>query len=424
MFIVIFNIARVSLYDRDMSQQKTRVYLDNASATPVHPKVAHAVYAALEELAGNPSAPHEEGRRAYEALEESRTRIARSLTVKAEELIFTSGGTEANNIAILGLIEALHARGALYENLHVVTTSIEHSSIIETLRLLEKRGVAVTYVDPDFDGIVRTEEIIYALRPETALVTMAHVNSEVGTIQPLATIRTEINRWKTRETSSLKTFAPETSFPIFHVDAAQSPLYLEAGPHAFGADMVSYDAQKLRGPKGVGVLYRNFSVPLQPIWGGGTQERGIRPGTENVHGIVGAGIAFTLAHEGREKRATRISELRNYLIELIRTAVPSAELLGHPKRRIANNAFFTIPNVSGDYLAVLMDKEGIAVSPRSACVGTGGALSHVALVLTKDKEKAKGTIRFSLGPDSTQVDIERAVRALKRVVSVAKTGVQ
>lgn len=401
-----------------MSGRTHRIYLDNASATPVHPRVARAVYHALEDLGGNPSASHTEGRRAFDALEKARSEIARSLSVKSEELIFTSGGTEANNIALQGLIEGMHLKGVAYKDLHIVTTTIEHSSVLKTLGILEGRGVSVSYVEPDFDGTVRAASILEALRPETVLVTLAHVNSEAGVIQPLSEINTELTRWKTRGKSILGAHVPEASFPLLHVDAAQSLLYLDASPHVFGASLVSYDAQKLGGPKGVGVLYRDFGVPLAPLWGGGTQERSIRPGTENVPGIVGAGIAFDLAKEGREERKKHITDLRNYLIELVKKAVPHAELVGHPKRRIANNALFVIPGVDGDYLAVLMDERGVAVSPRSACVGTGGSVSHVVLALTHDEKKAKGTIRFSLGVDTERIDIERAVSALKDALKV------
>jgi len=404
-----------------MSSTHGRIYLDNASATVVHPKVARAVYSALEDIPGNPSAPHTEGRKAYEAIERARSAIAQTLGVKSEELIFTSGGTESNNLAIFGVIDALHKKGIAYTDIHIVTTSVEHSSILKTLEILQGRGVAVTYVAPEFDGIVRAELIASAIQPKTALITLAHVNSETGVIQPLADISTEIARWKGREVSTFRQLVPEVSFPIFHVDAAQSPLYSEASPHAFRADMVSYDAQKLCGPKGVGILYRDFSVPLVPMWGGGTQERGIRPGTENVAGIVGAGVAFVLAKEERAVREVRVRELRDYLIELVRDVAPDAELIGHPKRRIASNALFAISGIDGDYLSVLMDEAGIAVSPRSACVGTGGNVSHVVMSLTGDEKKAKGTIRFSLGINTTRLDIERAVTAFKGALKIART---
>lgn len=402
---------------------KRRAYLDHASATLIDPRVARAVSRALTEFQGNPSAPHEEGRNARAALGAARASVARSFSVKPEEIIFTSGGTESNNIAIRGLVEALRSRGARWEDIHLITTTIEHSSVLKTVAMLEKEGVSVSYVNPEKDGVVSAEKIAKALKPKTALVTLAHVNSEIGTVQPLPEIATMIYHSE-RKKSALAKLAPETSFPVIHVDAAQSPLYMDAGPHVLRAQLVSYDAQKVGGPKGVGVLYRDFSVPLRAIVGGGTQERSIRPGTEHVAGIVGAGLAFHLAKEARAERAERVSELRDYLIELVQKNVPEAKLIGHAKRRIANNAHFVIPGVSGDYLSVLMDKEGIAVSPRSACIGSDEAMSHVVLALTGSEEDARSTIRFSLGPETTRRDCERAVAALKKAVTTATEGAQ
>ncbi|MDE2078762.1 MAG: cysteine desulfurase [Patescibacteria group bacterium] len=409
---------------------KKRVYLDHASSTPVDPRVARAVLRAMAEFPGNPSAPHEEGRRASGALFASRVSIARSLSIKPEELVFTSGGTEANNIAIRGLVEGLRTRGAAYAGLHIVSTAIEHSSVMKTLAALEREGVSVTYVGPGADGIVRAEDVVRAIRPETALVTLAHVNSELGTVQPIAEIATMIYHSARKRgasdaadvrdaTSALSRFAPECRFPVIHADAAQSPLYLDASPHFLKADLVSYDAQKMRGPKGVGVLYRDFSVPLAPLYGGGTQERSLRPGTENVPAIVGAALAFTLAKEGRAARTAAVAAVRDFLVERIEAEIPAAKLIGHRTRRIANNAHFIIPGVSGDYLAVLMDKEGVAVTPRSACVGSGEAFSHVVLAVTHDKDEAKETIRFSLGPETSRRDALRAVAALKKSIAVA-----
>lgn len=397
---------------------KRRVYLDHASATLIDPRVAKAVSRALTEFPGNPSAPHEEGRNARAAVSAGREQIARSLAVKTEELLFTSGGTEANNIAVHGFIKALTERGAKRSDIHIITTTIEHSSVLKTIQALEKKGIQVSYVDPGEDGIVRAEKIAALVKPETALVTLAHVNSEIGTIQPIAEITDLISKAGIK--SSLSQFAPETKFPVIHADAAQSPLYLDAGPHVLRAQMVSYDAQKLGGPKGVGVLYRDFSVPLAPLYGGGTQERSIRPGTENVPGIAGAGLAFELAKEGRADRVKRVSELRDRFIDLVKEKIPGARLIGHAKRRIANNAHFVIPGISGDYLAVLMDKEGIAVSPRSACIGSSEALSHVVFAVTGSEADAKATIRFSLGTETAKNELERAVAALKKLIDIAK----
>ncbi len=397
-----------------------RIYLDYASATPVHPSVARAVYVGMEEIGGNPSATHAEGRKAYEALEGARADVARSLSVKPEEILFTSGGTESNNIAIRGIAHALHARGVSFSDMHVVTSSVEHASVLEAVHLLEALGVRATYIKPAFDGVVTPESVLEALTPETFLVTLAHVNSETGAISPIAEIAQAIQRYCDRGLSVFKNRAPEFSFPVLHTDAAQSPLYLDASPHTLRADVVSYDAQKIMGPKGVGVLYRDFSVPVSAITGGGTQERSIRPGTENVPGAIGAALAFTLAKEKRAKREERVRTLRDWFIEKMQKEIPSAKLIGHPKRRIANNALFAVSGVDGEYLAVLMDTEGISVTPRSACGGSGGGYSHVVYELTGDKELAKGTIRFSLGPDTEEWELSSAVRALKKVLNNAQ----
>ncbi len=398
---------------------KRRIYLDWASSTPVHPASARAMYYATEDAVGNPSSSHEEGRRAAEALHDARKAIAASVSVKPEELVFTSGGTEANNLAIRGTAVALHARGVRYEDMHAVTSATEHASVLEAFAFLEDAGVQVTYIKTSFDGRIDPDTVFDALKPETFLISLAHVNSESGSILPIAEIADAVRRWRERGISLYKTSVPECNFPVLHCDAAQSPLYLEAGPHVLKADLVSYDAQKIMGPKGVGILYRDFSVPLAPIMGGGTQERSIRPGTENVPGIVGASVAFTLAKEGRKEREERVRSLRDRLIDEVLRVVPEAKLIGHPKRRIANNALFAIPGVDGDYLTVLMDAEGIAVSPRSACGGSGGGYSHVVEVLTGDRELARGTVRFSLGPTTEGGDITEAVAALRKSVDIA-----
>lgn len=372
-----------------------RVYLDYAAATPLSPASAVAYTRALK-LFGNASAAHAEGRAAKDALTGARIQIARTLAVKPDELVFTSGGTEANNIAIMGT-----------EWQHAVTSTIEHSSVLQAFALMEERGRTVTYVAPQADGIVRTADILAALTPETGLVSLHHVNSESGVIQPVAELGLELRKRKNI---------------VFHVDAAQSPLWLDAGPHTLRADLVSYDAQKVMGPKGVGLLYRDFSVPLTAVTGGGSQERGIRPGTENVPAAVGAATAFVDAAKGRKARAAKVATLRDYLAASLQKHIPEIVILGSMKRRVPNNLFITIPGADGDYLAVVMDKAGVAVSPRSACVGTGAGHSHVALALTGDMARAKGTLRFTLGPATTKADLALAVKALVKSVRIATSG--
>ncbi|MEK7063764.1 MAG: cysteine desulfurase family protein [Patescibacteria group bacterium] len=367
-----------------------RTYLDYASAAPLVPKAARAYTKALL-LFGNASAVHAEGRAAKGALEEARTAIARTFAVKPEELVFTSGGTESNNIAILNTSAK-----------HCIASTIEHSSVLKAFGKLEARGVKITYLKPKADGLISAGDVLSALTPETGLVSLHHVNSETGTVQPIA----DIGRALKKKDEKI----------VFHVDAAQSPMWLDAGPHTLQADLVSYDAQKVGGPKGVGILYRDYKVAFPQS--GGTQERGIRPGTENVPAIVAAASAFVEAAKGKKSRVVAVGKLRDLLRTEITKAVPSAEVLGSMKRRVANNLFIAIPGVDGDYLAVLMDKAGVAVSPRSACIGSGTGYSQVALELTHDMGKAKGTIRFTLGPDTKRADIVRAVRALARAILV------
>ncbi len=362
-----------------------RIYLDFAAATPLSTRAKSAYVRALE-LFGNPSAPHAEGRAAREAIDLAREKIAQSVRVKAEELVITSGGTEANNIAVLGT-----------EWNHAVTTVLEHSSVLKAFQIAERQGRSVTYVMPD--------EILKAVTKDTGLVSVHHVQSELGTVQPVNEIGLALKRFNKKI--------------IFHIDAAQSPMWLDASPHTLRADLVSYDAQKVMGPKGVGILYRNFDVALRPPFGGGTQERGIRPGTENTPAIVAAGVAFEEAAKGRRERTKKVTALREYLIQNILEVIPEAHILGSRKRRVANNVFVAIPGADGDYLAVLLDREGIALTPRSACLGSGGALSEAALAVTGDPDLARGTIRFSLGPSTLKSDLDRAIRALTKVLPLA-----
>lgn len=370
------------------------MYLDVAAATPLTARAARA-YARALSLYGNPSAPHEEGRAARTAIEYARSQIARTLAVKAEELIFTSGGTESNTLAILGTPKG-----------HCVTTSLEHSSVKQAFRIREEHGSRVSVVKADRQGSVSVDDVLRALRPNTVLLSLHHVQGECGVVQRVADIA-----------RAVKKVRPQI---IVHVDASQSPLWLDAGPHTLQADLVTYDAQKVGGPKGVGILYRNFAVPLTAVMGGGTQERSLRPGTENTPAIVAAGVAFEDACKGRKERARRVSALRDECVREVRARIPDAVLLGADKRRVANNAFFALPGVDGDYLAVLLDTHGVAVTPRSACLGSGGALSETAFELTRDESLAESTLRMTLGPTTTRSDITRAVKVLSTVYPLAR----
>lgn len=396
---------------------KKRLYMDFASSAPLHPRVARAMRRALS-VYGNPSAPHEEGREAKKLLEDARQRIARILSVKSESLIFTGSGTESNNLAIHGVVEALLKRGALYADMHIITAVFEHPSVLEPIRALEARGVAVTYLAPTSEGFITPAAVSAAIRPETVLVSVAAAQGELGVLQDIRGISRVLEAFKKARAQKAEAFAPEAAFPILHTDASQS-LFADFSPEKLQADMATYDAQKLMGPKGAGLLYKHSSVPLAPFVRGGSQERRARPGTENVLAAVGMAEAFEVAHEKRAGRAVRVRTVRDYLAALLAKEIPQAHINGSMEARLPNNLNISIPGVDGDYLAVLLDKEGIAVSPRSACIASGEVSPAVA-ALGADDASARGTIRFSFGPSVTMADARRAALTLKKALSHSK----
>jgi len=397
--------------------KKRRVYMDFASATPLDPSVKSAYVHALS-VYGNPSSVHQEGRDAKHILEESRRRIARTLSVRPETLTFTGSGTEGNNLAIKGLVLSLHERGMAFSDMHIIFSGFEHSSVLGPAEWLKREGVAVSFVPPSPDGLVQTDDVRAVVRPETVLVSVCAVQGEIGTIQPLRDIRTALEVVRTKRDQKAYQYAPEAHFPALHTDASQGTLFLDMSPERLGVDMATYDAQKIMGPKGVGVLYKHSSVSLAPIIHGGKQERGIRAGTENVPAIVAMARAFECAHRGREKRTRTVTNLQGYFISRIQKEIPESKVTGSLKKRIANNVHVSFPNVDADYLTVLLDKEGVAVSPRSACIASG-ELSTLASALELGDVYERGTLRFSLSPHTSKGDIEHVIRALKKVKTLA-----
>lgn len=393
-----------------------RLYMDFATATPLHKDVLKEMQRGFA-VYGNPSAPHKEARAAKVLLDGARTRIARTLSVKAENLIFTGSGTESNNLAVYGVIDALIRKGAAPESLHIIASEIEHPSLGNQVSAWAERGVQVSSAQPNSEGIITPGEVQKYIRPETALVSITAVQSEIGQIQPLKGIARMLEPYRSERKQAMQEYFPETLFPILHTDASQSPLFVDLSPDRLGADLVSYDAQKIMGPKGVGLLYKDSSIFLEPLMRGGRQERGIRPGTENIAGIIGMAKAFELAKAGRDARVERVAKVRDYFISLLEKEVPHAELNGGIKNRIANNVNISIPGTDGDYLAVLMDKKGVAVSSRLACIQSGTP-SKTIKALGKGEVEATGTLRFSFEPTVTKRDAEYAVRALKASLKI------
>ena len=395
---------------------RKRIYLDYAATTPLDPRVERAMRPYLSKTFGNPSSIHAEGVAAKKALDAARTTVARCLEAHAEEVVFTSGGTEANNLAIFGVLGFIRQGSTLPSKVepcpHVVTTNIEHSSVLEPLRQLEKEGKAeVTYVPVEPNGIVKPEKVIAAIKPNTVLVSVMYANNEIGTIQPIRKIGQLIRTVKDKR---LK--IKDSPFPIFHVDACQAPLYLRCLVNALGVDLLSLDAHKIYGPKGVGVLYVRRNTPLVPQLLGGGQEKGLRSTTENIPAIVGFAEALRIASADREKESIRIQKLRDTLHSNILKNVVMTKVVvnGDMKERLPNNLNISLPGVDTEFLTLKLDAEGIAVSTKSSCLKDEKE-SYVIAALGGGRERALSSLRFTLGHDTTKKGCLYVVQVLKKI---------
>ncbi|MEZ4104473.1 MAG: cysteine desulfurase family protein [Candidatus Paceibacterota bacterium] len=384
--------------------QKRRVYMDNAAATPLKPEVLEVMMPFLTENFGNASSIHQEGQKTKQALEESRIKVARILEIKPVGVFFTGNGTESNNLAILGRLRYLHKeKGVAYSDMEVVTTKIEHPSVDEVMAELEGLGVKVKYVKVDEKGIISPTELEKLLSSKTVLITFAYVNSEIGTIQPVLRLVRLVRKFERENNISI----------MVHLDAAQAPLWLPCAFKQLGVDTMALDAGKCYGPKGVGVLAMSKRIGLLPVAFGGGQEDELRPGTENVAGIVGMARALELAQDNYKERAERVGKLRDEMIEMLLGRVTGTVLNGATgEARVANNINISLLDFDTEYAVVYLDMQGIAASTKSACAGAGGGESAVVKELTADAACSRSTIRFSLGEDTTKEDLEYVVDAL------------
>lgn len=382
---------------------KKRIYLDYAAATPVSASVLRAMRSYFREVFANASAVHKEGVAARTAVETAREHIARLLAVRPNEITFTSGGTESNNLAIAGVLTALYEAGRPWEEMHVVTTPLEHPSVLRVLEHFAARGVRVTYVSVSKEGLIDMNAFAEALEKETVLVTCAYANSEIGVVQ-------EIKQLSKRVRAHRKAHACAT--PYLHLDASQAPLWLPLQMDSLGVDLMTLDAGKCHGPKGVGVLAHRSAVPLTGYIYGGSQERGLRAGTENVALIVGCAQALIESQETHAPRAHAVRQVRDYAIAKIEEVIPDVVVNGSRTQRVANNINISIPDVDGEYATIVLDAHGIAASTRSACDGGDGGGSHVVRALGSGGENS--TIRLSLAPETTCADMDQVVQVLAR----------
>jgi len=393
-----------------LTSKKRRIYLDYAAATPVRQRVLDSMQRFYRDDFANPSAIHQEGVRARTAINDAREKIARTLKVRPEHVYFTGSGTESNNIAILGTIEAKKQEGVAYADMEVISTPLEHPSVLKTLEHLQSLGVTVVYVGVSDEGLIRIKSVQQLLSEKTVLVTFAYVNSEIGVIQEVGKI-----------TRAVRAFEKKHAVHIYvHTDAAQAPLWLSCEIDRLTVDLLTLDAGKCYGPKGVGVLVLRHGVTLMPVSYGGPQEGGLRPATENVAGIVGAAEAIVLAQSQYEIRAQKVHKLRDYMIEEL-LKIDRVVLNGSKEQRVANNINISIPGIDSEFAVVVLDEKGIACSTKSACSGAGGGGSSVVLAISHDDARASSSIRFSLGEETTHTEIKRAVFVLSGHVAKART---
>ncbi|MDA8223374.1 cysteine desulfurase NifS [Desulfosporosinus sp.] len=373
-----------------------RVYLDHSATTPVDPEVAAIMMTYYTEKYGNPSSVHGFGRETKQALEQARNQVAELIGAASREITFTSGGTEADNLAILGTAEALRKKGK-----HIITSCIEHHAVLETCEYLEKNGFNLTVIPVDEEGIISVDEVRKAIRPDTILITVMHANNEVGSIQPIA----EIGK-----------LAKEHGI-VFHVDAVQSLGKIPINVEEMNVDLLTVSGHKIYGPKGVGALYVRKGVRIVPLIHGGGQERKRRSGTENMPGIIGFGKACELAGQRMADDAEKQIKLRDKLMNGIEERIEYVKVNGPVgEKRLPNNVNVSIRYVEGESLLLSLDMLGIAASSGSAC--TSGSLdpSHVLLGMGLIHEIAHGSLRFSLGRQNTEEEIDYVLEQLPKIV--------
>jgi len=373
-----------------------QIYLDHAATTPTHPEVVKAMLPYFTEVFGNPSSIYAAGQEAKGAIEEVRIKLADLIGARNEEIVFTSGGTEADNFAIKGVAFANESKGN-----HIITSSIEHSAVIETCKFFEKRGFWITYLPVDEYGVIDAGTVKKAITDKTILISIMHANNEIGTIEPIAEIA-QIAR---------------EAGAYFHIDAVQTVGHIPINVNELGVDLLSMSAHKLYGPKGIGALYIRRGTKLIPFMHGGGQERKRRASTENVPGIIGFGKAVEIAKQEMNEEAERLTYLRDKLANGLMEQIDHTRLNGHPVMRLPNNVNLSIDYVEGESMALSLDLEGICVSTGSACSSSSLEPSHVLLSLGCPPEQAHGSLRFSLGKWTTEEEIERVLDILPRIVA-------
>ena len=375
--------------------------MDHAATTEMLPEVREAMEPYLREEYGNASTSYEMGVRMHDAIEEAREKIAWVIDAQPEEIFFTSGGSESDNWVIKSVAGEKKNSGK-----HLITTRIEHHAVLRSCQYLESLGYEVTYLDVDDYGLVSAEEVVHALREDTTLVSVMTGNNEIGTIEPIADIGAQLR----------------ARGIAFHTDAVQAVGQIPLSMMRLPVDYLSASAHKFHGPKGVGFLYARKNQDLSSFIHGGSQERGKRAGTENVAGIVGMAQALVIAAQEMPYTRGKLTRLRNYFAERVRHEIPNIRLNGHPYKRLPGNVNFSIEGIDATALLVLLEEEGICASAGSACNTGQTRISHVIEAIRVPEDYAAGSVRFTMGRDTTRRDVDACVDALKRCVIILRQG--
>jgi cysteine desulfurase len=379
----------------DSSKKMRRVYLDNAATTPILPEVLEAMMPYLKDSYGNPQSVHDWGDEVREAIENARGMVACLIGANPEEIIFTSSGTESNNLAIKGLAMANQSKGK-----HIIISSIEHFSVLHSARTLEKAGFEVTLIPVDNYGLVDPDELARSIRKDTIIVSVMHANNEVGTIQPISEIASSVKK----------------SGAILHTDAIATVGNIPVDVAQLGVDVLSLAGNQFYGPKGVGALWAKKGVRILPLLDGGVQEGGRRPGTENVPGIIGLGKAAEMAKAEMPSRMNHLSALRDKLKGGLPSKIEQVILTGHPTRRLPGNASFSIEFIEGESMLMLLNQQGIAASSGSACTSRALKASHVLIAMGIPPELSHGSLLFTFGVANSEKDVDLVMEVLPPIV--------
>ncbi|HCW32241.1 MAG: cysteine desulfurase NifS, cysteine desulfurase [Candidatus Peregrinibacteria bacterium GW2011_GWE2_39_6] len=386
------------------------IYLDHAAATPLDVRVLNTILPYFHEKYGNPSSLHTFGQQSREAINQARQLIANFIECNPKEIIFTSSGTESNNLAIFGIAQAYEKHGH-----HLITTQIEHESVLEPYRHLEKQGWEVTYLPVDRDGIVKIAALEKALSPKTTLVSIMTANNEIGTIQPIKKFAAIIKKYKDKQKPRPDQETKLTP-PFFHTDACQAAGTLGINHNSLGIDLLSFNGSKIYGPKGIGALYLKKGINLTSQQYGGSQEYKRRAGTENVPAIIGLAKALEIAQQSQTVENKRLIKLRDYCFKKIQINLKNIILNGHLTQRLPNNLNLTIKGIEGEILLMRLDQAGIFASAGSACTAGSTEPSHVLRAIGRSKQEAYGSIRFSLGHSNDEVQIKHFLKTFLQIV--------